>query len=137
MSVGNATLRRFVGLRAAGQREYCRLPLQFDESPARLDHIIAVKHHGPTIAENLAYACFHDNDYKGDNIAGLDPVDAALTRLFNPRSDRWQEHFSWNQGEIVPKTAIGRTTLYVLNMNAPVRVTARRLLIATGDMDCT
>src|SRR3954454_12197388 len=102
------------------------MPLEFDESPACLDHIIARKHRGHTIAENLAYACYHDNSFKGDNIAGLDPFDRSLTRLFNPRSDLWPEHFALNQSEIMPLTTIGRTTLYVLNMNAPVRVVARR-----------
>jgi hypothetical protein len=137
MSVGDIELRRFVSLRAFGRCEYCRLPLEFDESPASLDHIIAIKHQGRTVEDNLAYACYHDNKFKGDNIAGLDPLDSALTRLFNPRIDQWQEHFRFTNGEIVALSAIGRTTLYVLNMNAPVRVMARRLLRATGDMEST
>ena len=137
MTVGDAALRRLVSLRAGGKCEYCRMPLEFDELPAALDHIIAIKHHGGTTAENLAYACFHDNNYKGDNLAGVGPEDSTLTRLFNPRADSWSEHFEFRQGEIVPRTAIGRVTLYVLNMNAPVRVTARRLLFATGEMDGT
>jgi hypothetical protein len=128
-------LRRQVSARAAGRCEYCRLPLEFDDSPASVDHIIALKHHGPTVADNLAFACFHDNNFKGDNLAGLDPVDSALTRLFHPRSDRWSEHFRFHRGEIIPLTAIGRTTLYVLNMNAPIRVIARQLLMATGEME--
>ena len=135
MSTADIALRRLVGLRANGRCEYCWLPLEFDDSPANLDHIIARKHLGPTVPENLAHACYHDNNYKGDNIAGLDPFDSALTRLFNPRTDNWHEHFGFRQGEIVPRTPIARTTLYVLNMNAPVRVMARRLLMASGDME--
>jgi hypothetical protein len=135
MGTADIALRRLVSLRANGRCEYCRLPLEFDDSPASLDHIIARKHRGHTDAENLAYACYHDNNYKGDNIAGLDPLDSALTRLFNPRIDDWHEHFGFHQGEIVPRTPIARTTLYVLNVNAPVRVMARRLLMAAGDME--
>lgn len=135
MSVADVALRRLVSLRASGRCEYCRLPLEFDGSPGCLDHIIALKHHGETVPENLAYACFHHNNYKGDNIAGLDPVDSTLTRLFNPRIHSWPEHFRLSLGQIIPVTAIGRTTLYVLNMNAPVRVMARRLLMATGEME--
>jgi hypothetical protein len=137
MTVGDSALRRLVSLRAAGKCEYCRMPLEFDDSPASLDHIIAIKHHGRTIAENLAYACFHDNNYKGDNLTGIDPMDGSLTRLFNPRVHQWSEHFEFRQAEIIARTAIGRTTLYLLNMNAPVRVMARRLLFATGEMDGT
>jgi hypothetical protein len=33
---------------------------------------------------------------------------------------------------VVGKTAIGRTTIYVLDMNHPDRVELRRLLIAAG-----
>jgi len=122
MSSVDITLRRLVGARASERCEYCRLPLEFDDSPASVDHIIARKHHGPTTAENLAFACFHCNNFKGDNIAGLDPIDSSLTRLFNPRIDCWSDHFRFNRGEIIPLTAVGRTTLYVVNMNAPVRV---------------
>src|SRR5688572_7240020 len=116
MTVGDIALRRLVGFRAHGRCEYCRLPLEFDESPPCLDHIIALKHGGQTIEQNLAYACWHDNHFKGDNIAGLDPFDSQLTRLFNPRTDAWQEYFTFSEGVIIPLTPIGRTSLYVLNM---------------------
>lgn len=135
MALVDIALRRLVSARASGRCEYCRLPLEFDDSPASVDHIIALKHDGPTIADNLAFACFHCNNFKGDNIAGLDPADLSLTRLFNPRTDRWSDHFRFNRGEIIPLTAVGRTTLYVVNMNALVRVVGRRLLMATGDME--
>ena len=135
MGVGDIALRRFVSARASGRCDYCRIPLEFDDSPASVDHIIAMKHRGQTVAENLAFACFHCNNFKGDNIAGLDPLDSSLTRLFNPRIDHWTDHFRFNRGEIVPLTTIGRTTLYVANMNAVVRVMARRLLMATGDIE--
>jgi hypothetical protein len=135
MSAVDIALRRLVSARASGRCEYCRLPLEFDDSPASVDHIIALKHDGPTSAENLALACFHCNNFKGDNIAGLDPINSSLTRLFNPRIDRWSDHFRFNRGEIIPLTAIGRTTLYVANMNATVRVIGRSLLMATGDME--
>jgi hypothetical protein len=135
MSLVDIALRRLVSARASGRCEYCRLPLEFDESPANADHIVALKHQGKTIAENLAFACFHCNNFKGDNIAGIDPVESSLTRLFNPRIDRWSDHFRFNRGEIISLTAIGRTTLYVVNMNALVRVMGRRLLMATGDME--
>jgi hypothetical protein len=69
---------------------------------------------------------------KGPNIAGLDPNTGRLTRLFNPRRQRWSAHFAWDGPLLVGKTAVGRTTLYVLNMNHPDRVELRRLLIAAG-----
>ena len=55
-----------------------------------------------------------------------------LTRLFNPRRDRWNAHFQWDGPVLRGKTAIGRTTLYVLAINHPDRVEVRRLLIEAG-----
>ena len=97
-----------------------------------LDHIIAQQHGGETTSENLALSCPHDNYYKGPNIAGLDPLTGRRTRLFNPRRRRWSAHFAWDGPRLVGKTAIGRTTIRVLNMNHPEAVRLRRLLIEAG-----
>jgi hypothetical protein len=125
-------LRQLVWDRAADTCEYCRLPQRFDILPFQIDHIIAVKHHGPTWADNLALCCYNDNAHKGPNIAGIDPAGGEVTRLFNPRRDDWNEHFAWNGPEFVGRTAIGRTTIDVLNINLPERVEHRRLLIQVG-----
>jgi hypothetical protein len=118
--------------RASDTCEYCRLPQQFDILLFQLDHITAIKHHGPTSAENLALSCYNDNVHKGPNIAGIDPVTGEITRLFHPRQDNWKEHFSWDGPELVGRTPIGRTTIDVLNINLPERVEHRRLLMRSG-----
>jgi hypothetical protein len=125
-------LRRLVRDRAGDICEYCRLPQQFDVLPFVLDHIIALKHHGPTSPENLALGCYNDNAHKGPNIAGLDLVTGELTRLFHPRVDYWDEHFVWNGPMLVGRNAIGRTTIDVLNINLYERLEHRRLLIQAG-----
>lgn len=78
------------------------------------------------------FVCDFCNYHKGPNIAGLDPLSGKLTRLFNPRRHRWLAHFAWDGPKLVAKTAIGRTTLYVLDMNHPDRVEIRRLLAEAG-----
>ena len=83
-------------------------------------------------AENLALSCYHDNAHKGPNIAGIDPATGAVTRLFHPRRDVWNDHFTWNGPELLGRTPIGRTTVDVLNINLPERVEHRRLLIQAG-----
>jgi hypothetical protein len=125
-------LRQLVWDRAAYTCEYCRLPQQFDILPFQIDHIIAVKHHGPTSADNLALCCYNENAHKGPNIAGIDPATGELTRLFNPRRDNWDEHFAWNGPELIGRSAVGRTTIDVLNINLSDRVEHRRLLIEAG-----
>ena len=48
-----------------------------------------------------------------------------LTRLFNPRIDQWDEHFEWSGAELLGKTAIGRVTVEVLNINHPAHLVIR------------
>lgn len=126
------SLDRQVRERAKHRCEYCLISAHISEFTFPLDHIIAQQHRGRTSLENLALSCTHCNYNKGPNIAGIDPVSNKLTRLFNPRRDRWKAHFAFDGPVIIGKTAVGRTTLYVLAMNHPDRVELRRLLIEAG-----
>jgi hypothetical protein len=127
-----AVLERQVRSRAKDTCEYCQVSVFLYDQPFHIDHIIAQKHHGQTIAENLAFSCLDCNLHKGSNIAGLDPLTAKLTRLFNPRSDRWNDHFAWSGATMIGLTDIGRTTIDVLEINQPIRVRARRIFIDEG-----
>jgi hypothetical protein len=55
-----------------------------------------------------------------------------LTRLYDPRRDRWREHFAWQGAVLIGLTAVGRTTIRVLAMNDPVVVAIREALIGDG-----
>lgn len=114
--------------RANGYCEYCLFPESASELPFHIDHIIAEKHGGQSNAANLAWACFSCNVRKGPNIAGLDPETGELTRLYNPRSDEWSEHFGWDAVRLRGKTAIGRTTVAVLDINHADAVAVREAL---------
>jgi hypothetical protein len=48
-----------------------------------------------------------------------------LTPLFNPRTQRWEDHFALRGPLIMGQTAVGRTTVRVLNMNDRLRVELR------------
>ena len=100
--------------------------------PFPIDHIVARQHGGDATLDNLALSCLHDNTHKGPNIAGLDPQTRRITRLFNPRKDRWERHFTWDGALLIGKTAVGRTTIAVLAMNHPDAVSVRRSLIEEG-----
>jgi hypothetical protein len=118
--------------RAQSRCEYCQLPVAYTEAPFQIDHIIARKHGGETVAGNLALSCYSCNSYKGPNIASLDPESGRLVRLFHPRKDRWAEHFAWAGPILVGHTAIARATILVLWINHPLVVEMRGLLIAEG-----
>ena len=84
-----AALRRVVWQRA----EYCLISEQDFLAPHEPDHIVATQHGGQTSLENLALACYDCNRPKGPNIASVDPQTGQSVFLFNPRRERWAEHF--------------------------------------------
>jgi hypothetical protein len=112
-------IKAFVRNRAGNRCEYCHL--HQDDSPLaqlHVEHVIPKKHGGSDEAENLALACIDCNLHKSSNLTGIDPESGELTRLFHPRSDQWSEHFEWQGIILAGLTAVGRTTIQVLNMNS-------------------
>ncbi len=128
----NAALTPLVWQRAEGCCEYCRMPQDFDPAPFEIDHIIADKHKGPTVAGNLCLICLYCNSFKGSDISSLDEVTHKLTPLFNPRRQKWSRHFRWERAYLVGRTAIGRVTVELLKINDPFRVELREELIEEG-----
>ncbi|HEY7116257.1 MAG TPA: HNH endonuclease signature motif containing protein [Tepidisphaeraceae bacterium] len=124
-------VRRRAGFRC----EYCHVPEARFDFKHEIDHIIAQKHHGPTILSNLALCCGDCNMHKGPNVAGVDPETGQVVRLFNPREDRWDDHFRWDGAVLMGITAIGRATIDVLAINLPVRILARRALAEEAHFD--
>jgi hypothetical protein len=128
----NAELIRRVWERAAARCEYCQLPSKFHSAPFQIDHIIARQHEGKTEIENLALACIHCNRFKGPNVAGLDAESGTIVRLFNPRRDKWAEHFIWDGPKLKALTQIGRATIAVLLINDPEAIAVRKALQDEG-----
>jgi hypothetical protein len=82
--------------------------------------------------ENLAYACTFCNRRKGSDVASLTSGSAVLTRLFNPRTDRWSEHFKFGSDglTIEANTDIGAVTIKLLDLNHADRLLEREALRA-------
>jgi hypothetical protein len=91
----DAVLARLVRQRARNRCEYFQISQEYDVAPFEIDHIISKKHHGLTVASNLALSCFHCNSFKGSNIGGRDLLPRRFTLLFNPRRHKWNRHFHW------------------------------------------
>ena len=115
--------------RAAGRCEYCRFPESEAVIPFEVEHVIPEKHGGGTTVDKLALACFYCNRYKGPNVAGIAAPGEPVTRLFNPRRDEWDEHFSWDAPILNPRSEIGAVTIAVLRINLPNAVAAREILM--------
>jgi len=92
------------------------------EKPRRVD---ADHLHGP-------YVCSFCNNHKGTNLSGVDPKTKRIVRLFNPRRHSWHRHFHWDGPLLVGRTAIGRATILVLEINLDYRVDLRQELIDEG-----
>lgn len=128
----HASLVRLVRDRASHRCEYCRLAQDDSVIPFEIDHVVALKHHGLTVEENLALSCFYCNSSKGPNIAGIDPESGAVTPLFHPRRDGWDDHFRWLGAILVGTSAVARTTIDVLDINESDRVALRASLMQEG-----
>jgi hypothetical protein len=119
-------LRQLVSHRAGGRCEYC----QIDEKAEpfftfHVEHILPRQHGGTSEERNLALSCHHCNLHKGPNLTGIDPDTNAVVTLFNPRTQRWNEHFALQGVTVVGLTPVGRTTARLLKMNAPPRILLR------------
>lgn len=128
------SLRTRIRERAGDRCEYCRLPQKCTILPHEIDHIRARKHRGPTTLENTCWCCAQCNGAKSSNATGYDPATDELVPLFNPRADRWDDHFAWDGPQLVGKTTTARATIDVLRINQVDRVEHRRVLLATGQL---
>ena len=136
MSVSNEQ-KRLVRQRAGNCCEYCRLSQSGQLVSFQIDHIIPVKHDGTDEDDNLCLACYDCNIYKGSDVAALDPLTRAATRLYDPRQQVWDEHFRLNpDATISGLTPEGRTTVRVLRINDIERVNQRFGEMAVGDYPC-
>jgi len=125
-------LREAVRQRALRRCEYCQLPESVALSPFHIEHIISLKHHGATDASNLAWSCLQCNLSKGSDVAGYDSVTNQLTALFNPRQQRWEEHFEMRGAIIFGLTAEGQVTADVLQLNIPEQIAIRKAALRKG-----
>jgi hypothetical protein len=104
-----------------------------------VDHIVPQAQDGPTTAEslasdNLCFACWRCNEFKGSAITGCDPLTGEIVPLFHPRTQTWNKHFAWDASgtRVIGLTVIGRATVVALNMNDAIIVNARRRWVSVG-----
>jgi 5-methylcytosine-specific restriction endonuclease McrA len=130
----DAATRRKVRERSGGRCEYCRLSQAHEPAQTfHVEHVTARQHGGTDALDNLALACQLCNSSKGPNLTGLDPDTGAITPLFHPRRDHWEDHFRMETANIRGLTATGRTTVWLLDMNCEERLLLRQVLMELGE----
>ena len=119
--------------RAGNACEYCQLPQSAQPFASfHVDHVIATQHRPDDGLNNLCLSCQSCNLHKGTNLTTIDRKSNELVRIFDPRNQRWDEHFEIVDFVIVGKPAIGRATARLLAMNTPSRIELRQLLSIGG-----
>jgi hypothetical protein len=126
------SLRQQVINEAGYRCEYCRTSSRLIGMPLVMDHILPSYLGGNDERENLAACCYRCNEFKGAKITANDPVTNESISLFNPRLQRWLDHFQWANGgtHIIGITAIGRGTVLALRLNNEDVVQARAIWIS-------
>lgn len=125
-------LRQLVAERAANCCEYCLMPQVAVLHKHEPDHIIPTQHGGETDEQNLALSCMRCNRYKGPNVGSFDPITGALVPFFNPRKESWIDHFTLENGMIIPQPAQARVTIKIFRINDEIRIEERIKLVEAG-----
>src|SRR5262245_56474204 len=105
---------------AAGDRcGYCLSPQHLIMARLQIEHIRPRAHGGSDDESNLWLSCPICNGHKSDKIEGVDPHTGTTVPLFNPRTQKWSEHFRWSEDgiRIVGLTPTGRATVVALHLS--------------------
>jgi hypothetical protein len=127
-------LRRRVAAQARHRCGYCLTSQRISGAQMHIEHIVPLSRGGASDETNLWLACAWCNSYKGDKTHALDPVTGEDVPLFNPRTQRWADHFCWSDDgiKIVGLTSTGRATVLALRLNNEFILPARRHWVMAG-----
>jgi 5-methylcytosine-specific restriction endonuclease McrA len=115
----SSSTRQHVRQHAQFRCEYCHSPEYLSPDRFTLDHIQPRSRQGTDEIHNLALACHRCNERRSNITHGPDSQTQTIVPLFNPRQDKWSEHFAWTQDgiRITSHTPIGHVTCDRLDMN--------------------
>lgn len=119
MSISDEVRSRLV-TKAGFKCSYCHARLS--ERQGAVDHIIPRKLNGTDDESNLAFCCNNCNSRKGERVSGVDPVTNKWSKLFNPKTQHWDDHFHVWAGDVCGKTSTGRATAHLLFQRATLDV---------------
>jgi hypothetical protein len=121
---------------AAGDRcGYCLSPQRLVMARLEIEHIVPRSKGGTSDESNLWLSCPLCNRFKSDHVQWLDGVTGQVVPLFNPRTQRWSEHFRWTADglRIVGSTPTGRATVALLRLaDDPDAILVRSYWVQAG-----
>ena len=127
-------LRRRVAATARHRCGYCLTSQRISGAQLHVEHIIPRAQGGTSDEANLWLACAWCNSYKWTKTRALDPETGEEVPLFNPRFQRWSDHFRWSDDgiRIIGLTPTGRATVLALRLNNEFVLPARRHWVQAG-----
>jgi hypothetical protein len=119
----------------AGDRcGYCLSPQRLVLGWLEIEHIVPKAAGGSDDEENLWLGCRMCNNFKAAQTEAIDPETGQRIRLFNPRRQKWTDHFAWSDDgtRILGRTPWGRATVIALQLNNIIAVMVRAEWVAAG-----
>jgi HNH endonuclease len=112
-------VRQIIRERAKYLCEYCHSPELLSANRFTIEHLVPRSLGGSDEVDNLALACRRCNERRYNFVTGVDPETQEIVPIFNPRSQKWQEHFVWiDRGTVIRGiTSVGRATCIRLDLN--------------------
>ena len=110
--------RETVRQRAGHRCEYCKVHSAAQCAPFYADHVHPVSRGGPDGVDNRAFSCPACNLSKSNHVTLVDPETGHGVPVFNPRTDRWSDHFRFEGYMLVGLTPIGRAMIAAFDLNS-------------------
>jgi 5-methylcytosine-specific restriction endonuclease McrA len=116
MSKISKKLDKEIRLEAKNRCGYCLGEQKYILAWLEVEHIQPRAKGGKTVKENLWLACTFCNTFKSSNTHARDPKTKRKTLLFNPRKQKWRNHFEFDRdgATIIGKTVCRRATVIAL-----------------------
>jgi hypothetical protein len=127
-------LRERIRRQADDRCGYCLSPQKLVLGQLEIEHLIPRALGGKDEEDNLWLACRMCNGYKGKQIKAIDPQTEQPAALFNPRKQKWSDHFMWSEdgSMIIGLTPTGRATVDALQLNNPIAIIVRLEWVSAG-----
>ena len=127
--------KKEVARRAKQCCEYCQSQVRFSPDPFSVEHIIPRSRGGTDDLSNLAFSCQGCNNHKYTSVEAIDPISGETVQLFDPRRQKWNDHFVWNADQriVLGLTPVGRATVQKLRLNRAGLMNLRRVLHRIGE----
>lgn len=114
---------------------YCLSPQRLVMARLEIEHIVPRAKGGRDDESNLWLSCPLCNRFKSYRTEYVDSLTGELVALFNPRTQRWSEHFHWSPDglRIVGTSPTGRATAALLHLgDDPDAILVRSYRVQAG-----